>query len=198
MFSVILSLKWHCANNTCWTTLKPFENDVVINKMIILPHRYGNKCSAIILLVLLLLGGLSLHLNHLIASCMKTFYQQFGTLHIGILLSNLDWRQLETSLMTSYGYLWLLATPGPFEYFCQNWVPSESQSFFDEGATIYQWALGVLGGQMTMLDDGTIFGRSVTHIRECHGQLHFSAHSRWLKGYSGFTDLIKHQCIGVA
>ena len=29
-------------------------------------------------------------------------------------------------------------------------------------------------------------------------KLCFSAHSRWLKGYSGFTDLIKNQSIGVA
>ena len=29
-------------------------------------------------------------------------------------------------------------------------------------------------------------------------KLHFSAHLRCLKGYSGFTDLIKNQLIGVA
>ena len=27
---------------------------------------------------------------------------------------------------------------------------------------------------------------------------HFSAHLRWLKGYSGLTDLTKNQSIGVA
>ena len=48
------------------------------------------------------LGGLSLHLNHLIAKCMSAPYWQFGTLPIGIFLSNLDSGQLETSLMTSY------------------------------------------------------------------------------------------------
>ena len=51
------------------------------------------------------LGGLSLQLNHLIASRMGICYQQFGTLPIGIFLSNLDSRQLDTSLMTSYGHL---------------------------------------------------------------------------------------------
>ena len=51
-----------------------------------------------------LLGGLSLHLNHLIASRMGICYRQFGTLPIGIFLSNLDSRQLDTSLMTSYGH----------------------------------------------------------------------------------------------
>ena len=48
------------------------------------------------------LGGLSLHLNHLIAERVSAPYQQFGTLPIGIFLSNLDSGQLETSLMTSY------------------------------------------------------------------------------------------------
>ena len=50
------------------------------------------------------LGGLSLHLNHLIASRMGICYWQFGTLPIGIFLSNLDSRQLDTFLMTSYGH----------------------------------------------------------------------------------------------
>ena len=48
------------------------------------------------------LGGLSLHLNHLIAERMSAPYWQFGTLPIGIFLSNLVSGQLETSLMTSY------------------------------------------------------------------------------------------------
>ena len=46
------------------------------------------------------LGGLSLHLNHLILQCMEISYRLFGTLPIGLLLSNLDSRQLETSPMT--------------------------------------------------------------------------------------------------
>ena len=36
------------------------------------------------------LGGLSLHLNHLIAERVSAPYRQFGTLPIGIFLSNLD------------------------------------------------------------------------------------------------------------
>ena len=48
------------------------------------------------------LGGLSLHLNHLIAERVSAPYRQFGTLPIGIFLSNLVSGQLETSLMTSY------------------------------------------------------------------------------------------------
>ena len=46
------------------------------------------------------LGGLSL--NHLIQSYAGISYQLFGTLPIGLLLSNLNSRQLETSPMTSY------------------------------------------------------------------------------------------------
>ena len=61
---------------------------------------------------LIFLGGLSLHLNHLIASRMGICYRQFGTLPIGIFLSNLDSRQLDTSLMTSYGHFWHMSTFG--------------------------------------------------------------------------------------
>ena len=48
------------------------------------------------------LGGLSLHLNHLIQLHMEISYRLFETLPIGLPLSNLDSRQLETSPMTSY------------------------------------------------------------------------------------------------
>ena len=58
------------------------------------------------------LGGLSLHLNHLIAEWVSTPYWQFGTLSIGIFWSNLVSGQLETSLMTSYYHFWNLSTFG--------------------------------------------------------------------------------------
>ena len=48
------------------------------------------------------LGGLSLYLNHLIPQQVEISYRLFGTLPIGLLLSNLGSRQLETSFMTSY------------------------------------------------------------------------------------------------
>ena len=51
-------------------------------------------------LVASFLGGLSLQLNHLIAERMSAPYWPFGTLPIGIFLSNLVSGQLETSLMT--------------------------------------------------------------------------------------------------
>ena len=59
--------------------------------------------------------------------------------------------------MVTFDICQLLATPGPFEYFCQNTGPSENQSFLDEGAICGRRGLGVLGGQITGLHDGTIF-----------------------------------------
>ena len=49
------------------------------------------------------LGGLSLDLNHLIASRTGISFRQFGTLPIGIFLSNLDSRHLMTSPRTLLG-----------------------------------------------------------------------------------------------
>ena len=154
------------------------------------------------------LGGLSLHLNHLIAERIGAPYRQFGTLPIGIFLSNLDSGQLETSLwhlIVTFEICQLLATPGPFEYFGQNWVSSENQSFLDEGATGLRCDLGVLGSQITRLYDGTIFGgcdalKGVPWAIKKNEteKLDFSAHLRRLKGYSAFTDFIKNQSIGAA
>ena len=59
--------------------------------------------------------------------------------------------------MVTFVICQLLATPGPFEYFCQNTGPSENQSFLSEGAIIGRRGLGVLGGQITGLHDSTIF-----------------------------------------
>ena len=75
----------------------------------------GNGCWFLIWLkegLSVFLGGLSLHLNHLIAERVSAHYWQFGTLPIGIFLSNLVSGQLETSLMTSYCYFWNLSTFG--------------------------------------------------------------------------------------
>ena len=96
-------------------------------------------------------------------------------------------------------------TPGPFEYFGQNWVSSENQSFLDEGATGLRCDFGVLGSQITRLYDGTIFGGGCDRLKGVlwavekteTEKLHFSAHLRWLKGYSALTYFIKNQSIGV-
>ena len=50
------------------------------------------------------LGGLSLHLNHLIASCMVNYDWPFGTLPFGLFGSNLDTRHLETYPRTYSGH----------------------------------------------------------------------------------------------
>ena len=61
--------------------------------------------------------------------------------------------------MVTFDICQLLATPGPFEYFCQNMGPSENQSFLNEGVIGGRRGLGgILGGQITGLHDGTIFG----------------------------------------
>ena len=50
------------------------------------------------------LGGLSLHLNHLIASRMTIYDWPFGTLPFGLFGSNLDTRDLETYPRTYSGH----------------------------------------------------------------------------------------------
>ena len=50
------------------------------------------------------LGGLSLHLNHLIASRMANYDWPFGTLPFGFFGSNLDTRDLETYPRTYSGH----------------------------------------------------------------------------------------------
>ena len=83
-----------------WEILMTFISDIKIDINMCEPH------------VNLFLGGLSLHLNHLIASRMGICYRQFGTLPIGIFLSNLDSRQLDTFLMISYGQFCHMSTFG--------------------------------------------------------------------------------------
>ena len=51
-----------------------------------------------------LLGGLSLHLNHLIASRAANYDWPFGTLPFGLFGSNLDTRDLETYPRTYSGH----------------------------------------------------------------------------------------------
>ena len=51
---------------------------------------------------MLFLGGLSLHLNHLIASCTANYDWPFGTLPFGLFGSNLDTRDIETYPRTGH------------------------------------------------------------------------------------------------
>ena len=56
------------------------------------------------ILKFLFLGGLSLHLNHLIASRVANYDWPFGTLPFGLFGSNLDTRDLETYPRTYSGH----------------------------------------------------------------------------------------------
>ena len=60
----------------------------------------------------LLLGGLSLHLNHLIGSRMRISYCLFGTLPIGISFLNLGSGQLMTCPRTLFGQIWNMSLFG--------------------------------------------------------------------------------------
>ena len=55
-------------------------------------------------LLIVFLGGLSLHLNHLIASRAANYDWPFGTLPFGLFGSNLDTRHLETYPRTYSGH----------------------------------------------------------------------------------------------
>ena len=59
---------------------------------------WSNRCTG------LFLGGLSLHLNHLIASGMTIYDWPFGTLPFRLFGSNLDTRDLETYPRTYSGH----------------------------------------------------------------------------------------------
>ena len=115
------------------------------------------------------LGGLSLHLNHLIGQRLAISFRQFGTLPSGIFLSNLDSRQLKTSLMTSYCHFWNLSTFGDSR---AVWVFWPKLGVFRKGL---RCDLGVLGSQITRLYDGTIWG-GATDLRGSRG---LSKNSNW-------------------
>ena len=103
-----------CSQKVFWPILMTFICDVEIEIKMCEPH-YINLFFFVNLFHspgIWFSGGLSLHLNHLIVEWLSAPYWQFGTLPIGIFLSNLDSRQLETSLMTSYGHFWNLSTFG--------------------------------------------------------------------------------------
>ena len=85
------------------------------------------------------LGGLSLHLNHLIASRTANYDWPFGTLPFGLFGSNLDTRDLETYPRTYSGHFWNMSifddSRAVWVLF-RKWVVSENQSFLNEGAII--------------------------------------------------------------
>ena len=133
--------------------------------------------------LLTFLGGLSLHLNHLIAWCMGISFRHFGTLPIGIVLSNLDSRHLMTSPRTLFGQFWHMSIFGNSRAIwvtCQKKMPSQNQFFLDEGVTGLQSVLGFVDGQICRLYCGTIFWGGATHLGGPVGHrmqnVHFSTH----------------------
>ena len=167
---------------------------------------FQQKLSASWIELAPLLGGLSLHLNHLIASCMGICYWQFGTLPIGIFLSNLDSRQLDTSLMTSYGHFWHMSTFGNSR---AVWVllPKYGglrKSKFSRWRSD-RWSTRLWGGFRWADSWATwwyhFFG-GATHLRGAGGcrkeNRHFSGHLWRLKGYSELIHWTKNQSIDAA
>ena len=70
-------------------------------------------------------------------SRMEISYWLFGTLPIGLLLSNFDSRQLMTSPRTLLGQFWHMSIFGhsrTVRVICQKKMPSENWFFLDEGA----------------------------------------------------------------
>ena len=85
------------------------------------------------------LGGLSLHLNHLIAPVMTIYNWPFGTLPFRLFGSNLDTRDLETYPRTYSGHFWNMSIfddSRAIWVLFRKWVVSENQSFLNEGAIV--------------------------------------------------------------
>ena len=105
------------------------------------------------------LGGLSLHLNHLIASRTANYDWPFGTLPFGLFWSNLDTRDLETYPRTYSGHFWNMSifddSRAVWVLF-RKWVVSENQSFLDEGVIVTPLISLVLGGEVPRLNHGPI------------------------------------------
>ena len=104
-------------------------------------------CSFTLWLVLIMmvrkgasfLGGLSLHLNHLIASGMTIYNWPFGTLPFRFFGSNLDTRDLETYPRTYSGHFWNMSIfddSRAIWVLFRKWVVSENQSFLNEGVIV--------------------------------------------------------------
>ena len=107
----------------------------------------------------LFLGGLSLHLNHLIESRLANYNWPFRTLPFGLFGSNLDTRGLETYPRTYFGHFWNMSNFDDSRavwVLFRKWVVSENQSFLDEGAIITPLIGLDLGGEVPRLNHGPI------------------------------------------
>ena len=108
----------------------------------------------------LFLGGLSLHSNHLIALCMANYDWSFRTLPFGLFCQ--IWTQgtlghILGPILVIFEICHFLVIPGPFEYFSENGVVSENQSFLNGGVIIWALISSVLGGEVPRLNHGPIY-----------------------------------------
>ena len=121
--------------------------------------------SSIVYLFVWTFRWFKFNLNPLIGSWSAISFGQFGTLPIDIFLSNLVWRQLETSPRASWGPFWHMSIFGDSRAIRVLWPKTGvfRKSMFtpwrSDGAS--KW-LGGLGGQVPRLYGGTIFGGGVT------------------------------------
>ena len=118
------------------------------------------ECNDDIIFYFPFLGGLSLHLNHLIAQRLAICDRPFGTLLIGIFLSNLDTWHLETYPRTYYGHFWNVSIfdgSRAIRVIFRIWVPSENQRYLENGWPRPPFWDLTWGGQMTGPKDRLIF-----------------------------------------
>ena len=104
------------------------------------------------------LGGLSLHLNHLIASHVANYDWPFGTLPFGLFGSNLDTRNLETYPRTYSGHFWNMSIfddSRAIWVLFRKWVVSENHILLRNGWPTPGYSDLVLGGEVPRLNHGT-------------------------------------------
>ena len=103
------------------------------------------------------LGGLSLHLNHLIVSRMANYNWPFGTLPFGRFWSNLDTRDLETYPRTYSDHFWNMSifddSRAVWVLF-RKWVVSENCILLRNGWPTPGYS--DLGGEVPRLNHGPI------------------------------------------
>ena len=106
------------------------------------------------------LGGLSLHLNHLIASRMANYNWPFGTLPFGLFGSNLDTRDLETYSRPYSGHFWnmsLFDDSRAIWVLFRKWVVFENCILLRNGWPTPGYSDLVLGGEVPRLNHGPIY-----------------------------------------
>ena len=152
----------------------------------------------------LFLGGLSLHLNHLIASHMTNYNWPFGTLPFGLFGSNLDTRDLETYPRTYSGHFWNMSifdNSRAIWVLFKKWVVSENRILLWNGWPTPGYSDLILGGEVPRLNHGPICPNP-KHLRGCYGpskvEYHFLTLSQRIKAHLLLMYCIKNQSIDVS